>query len=77
MGCPVNGGCNLIQVGFIADPKYWGERAAEMRALAEQAKNADGELIMLMLARNFDWLADWAIIQKARNRIPSAIKNSN
>jgi hypothetical protein len=28
----------LNQVGFIADSKYWGERAAEMRALAEQVK---------------------------------------
>jgi hypothetical protein len=67
----------LSQVVFIADPKYWGERAAEMRALAEQVKNADGELIMLMLAKNFDWLADWAIIQKGRNGNPPAIKNSN
>jgi hypothetical protein len=66
----------LIQVGFITDPKYWDERAAEMRALAEQVKNADGELIMLMLAKNFDWLADWAIIQKGRNGNPTAIKNS-
>jgi hypothetical protein len=67
----------LIQVGFIADPKYWGERAAEMRALAEQAKNDDGELIMLILAKNFDWLADWATIQKGRNGNPPAIRNSN
>jgi hypothetical protein len=67
----------LIQVDFIADPKYWGERAAEMRALAKQVKNADGEGIMLMLAKNFDWLVDWAIIQKGRNGNPPAIKNSN
>jgi hypothetical protein len=48
-----------------------------MRALAEQVKNADGESIMLMLAKNFDWLADRAIIQKGRTGNPRAIKNSN
>jgi hypothetical protein len=67
----------LIQAGFIVDPKYWGDRAEEMRALAEQAKNADGELIMLMLAKNFDWLADWAFSQKCREDDPPAIKSSN
>jgi len=48
-----------------------------MRALAEQVKNADGESIMLMLAKNFDWLADWAIVQKGKHGNLVAIKDSN
>jgi hypothetical protein len=67
----------LIQIGLIADSKYWGERAAEMRALAEQVRNSDGEMIMLMLAKNFDWLADWAIVQKGKHGNLVAIKDSN
>ena len=52
---------------FIYDLKYWREWAAEVRALANAEKNTDGRQLMLMLVKNFDWLADWASLQTKKS----------
>jgi hypothetical protein len=41
----------------VSDPKHWRERAAEMRALAGQANDAETQAIMLRLAKDYDNLA--------------------
>ncbi len=39
------------------DPKHWRDRADEMRASAESAKDQTAKVIMLQIARDFDRLA--------------------
>jgi hypothetical protein len=47
----------------INDPKHWRDRAAEVRASAEETKDADTRKIMLRLASDYDQLAEWAEIR--------------
>jgi hypothetical protein len=47
----------------INDPKHWRDRAAEMRASAEETKDADNRKIMLRLASDYDQLAERAEIR--------------
>jgi hypothetical protein len=56
---------------FVKDPKHWRERAAEMRALATQANDAETQTIMLRLAKDYDNLAVRAEIRS------DGSKNSN
>jgi hypothetical protein len=44
----------------INDPKHWYERAAEMRALAEEMREIETGATMLKLADDYDKLADRA-----------------
>jgi len=47
----------------INDPKHWRNRAAEMRASAEEMKDANIRKITLRLASDYDQLAEWAEIR--------------
>jgi hypothetical protein len=47
----------------INDPKHWRDRATEMRASADETKDADTRKIMLRLASDYDQLAEWAEIR--------------
>jgi hypothetical protein len=44
----------------LNDPRYWQTRAAEMRAIAEDMKDAETRAIMLRLAADYDELAERA-----------------
>jgi hypothetical protein len=47
----------------IVDAGYWRDRAVKMRALSDQITDTDGKTIMLRLAKDYDWLAEWADLQ--------------
>jgi hypothetical protein len=49
-----------MPASYINDPKHWQDRACEMRALAEQMKEAETKEIMLRLAADYDKLAERA-----------------
>jgi hypothetical protein len=55
----------------INDPKHWRDRATEMRASAEETKDADTQKIMLRLASDYDQLAEWAEIRLTDKRSKS------
>ena len=42
------------------DPQHWYERAAEMRALADEMRELETRAMMLKLADDYDKLADRA-----------------
>jgi hypothetical protein len=44
----------------LNDAKHWRDRAAEIRVLAEEMKEADARTMMLNLAMDYDKLADRA-----------------
>ena len=44
----------------LNDPRYWQTRAAEMRAIAENMKDAETRAIMLRLAADYEKLAEKA-----------------
>jgi hypothetical protein len=44
----------------LNDAKHWRRRGTEMRALAEEMKDAESRSIMLNLAADYDNLADRA-----------------
>jgi hypothetical protein len=45
---------------FANDPNHWRHRAEEMRALAEEMKDAVARTTMLKIANDYDKLADRA-----------------
>jgi hypothetical protein len=53
---------------YVNDPKRWRDNAAEMRALAEDTKDAATRRIMYRLAAGWDKLAYCA--EKQANRVP-------
>jgi hypothetical protein len=57
---------NANSDGFIDDPKHWRARAAEMRVLAYEIKDTDAKVIMLRLVKDYDWLVDWADVQRKK-----------
>jgi outer membrane lipopolysaccharide assembly protein LptE/RlpB len=46
-----------MPASYINDPNHWQARAAEMRALAAEMKEADSKEIMMRLASDYDKLA--------------------
>jgi hypothetical protein len=44
----------------INDSKHWRDRAAQMRALSEMMKDINAAAIMLLLADDYDVIADRA-----------------
>jgi len=48
---------------FINDATHWRERAAEMRALAENLPECEGKTTMLRIAADYEQLA-----RRAQNR---------
>ena len=42
----------------VNDPKHWRDRAAEMRALAQEMTDAEARATMLRLAHDYDSLAN-------------------
>jgi hypothetical protein len=50
----------------VNDPEHWRDRAATMRVLAAEIKNAEGHAIMLKLADDYDRLADRAVKRSAQ-----------
>lgn len=44
----------------LEDPRYWHDRACEMRAIADDMKDAETRSIMLGLAADYDRLAERA-----------------
>ena len=52
----------------VNDPKHWRDRAAEMRALAQEMTDAQARATMLRLAHDYDSLAD----RKARRNPANA-----
>ena len=61
-----------MPASYINDPKHWRERAAEMRALAEDIKDAEAKATMLRLAADYDKLAARAVARADGNVPPSA-----
>ena len=51
---------NLLPSSFINDPEHWRQRAAELRALAEQVSDLRSKQIMLGIANEYDRLAERA-----------------
>lgn len=49
-----------MQPSLISDPNHWRARAAELRAIAAEIQCTDAKALMLNLATDFDWLAEWA-----------------
>jgi hypothetical protein len=45
---------------FVDDPKHWYDRAAAMRALADEVKDIEARAMMLKLADEYDKLAERA-----------------
>ena len=60
-----------MPASYINDPKHWRERAAEMRALAEDIKDAEAKATMLRLAADYDKLAARAVARADGNVPPS------
>ena len=54
------------------NPLHWRKCAAEMRILAEQIENSDARAIFLRLAKDYDWLADWANVQRQCSAVTSS-----
>ena len=50
----------------IDDPRHWHDRAAEMRALAEEMASIETRATMLKLADDYDKLGDRAEERAAR-----------
>jgi hypothetical protein len=53
----------------INDAKHWRDRAAEMRVLSGEMKDAEAQSMMLRLASDYDKLADRAE-HRAKHDIP-------
>jgi len=51
----------------LNDVKHWRDRAAEMRVLACEMKDAETQTIMAKLANDYDKLADRAEVRAARD----------
>jgi hypothetical protein len=51
----------------LNDVKHWRDRAAEMRVLAGEMKDAEAQTIMARLANDYDKLADRAELRAARD----------
>jgi hypothetical protein len=54
----------------INDAKHWRDRAAEMRVLSGEMKDAEAQSMMLKLANDYDKLANRAE-DRAKHDIPS------
>jgi hypothetical protein len=50
----------------LDDPKHWHDRAAKMRALADNTANHGTQRLLLDLADDYDQLADRATKRQAR-----------
>ena len=58
------------------DPKHWYDRAAEMRALADEAANVEARRTMFKLADEYDRLGDRAadrLVQHAKQSTPTSV----
>jgi hypothetical protein len=45
---------------FINDPEHWMQRAVQMRALAEHAKDCEAKEVMLRIVTDYERLAERA-----------------
>ena len=60
-----------MAASHINDPKYYRERAAQIRALSDALNSAEARAQMVRLAQSYDKLADRAAQQRANGEIPS------
>jgi hypothetical protein len=51
----------------LNDAKHWRDRAAEMRVLSAEMKDAEAQTIVARLANDYDKLADRAELRAARD----------
>jgi hypothetical protein len=49
-----------VPASFINDPEHWRQRAAQMRALAEDVPDEQAKKTMLRIAKDYDLLAQRA-----------------
>lgn len=59
-GTPIFRADYLGMSSHLNDPKYWRDRAEELRAMAENMKDEDAKAIILGCARDYDLLAERA-----------------
>jgi hypothetical protein len=57
-----------MPTSFIDDPKHWHDRAAEMRVLSDEMKEAEARRMMLKLADDYDKLGDRAAERNSRQQ---------
>jgi hypothetical protein len=55
----------------INDAKHWRDRAAEMRVLSDEMKDAETQSTMIKLANDYDKLADRAEDRAKRDYPPT------
>ena len=53
------------------DPKRWFECANKMRVLASEMMDSDGRVMVLKVASDLDWLAEWLVLRNERSKPPS------